>query len=108
MTQILLVCSQDGAFKRVTASGHAGFAKKGKDIVCAAETSLLRTAMQVLEQTEGVLVKSDASERGFLSFSAEASGSRERLVCVADFIRTGIKSISCEFPELVKLEELTE
>ena len=75
MTEVLLVCSKDGCFKSVSASGHAGFASKGKDIVCAAESMLLRTAMEVLEQTENVALESDVSERGKLFFSAECKDS---------------------------------
>ena len=54
MIEVLLVCGKDGAFKSCNASGHAGFAAKGKDIVCAAVTELLRTAVQVLQKTEGM------------------------------------------------------
>ena len=113
MTEVLLVCSKDGCFKSVSATGHAGFASKGKDIVCAAESMLLRTAMEVLEQTENVALESDASERGKLFFSAECKDSskdaaKERLVCVADFIRQGIQDLSREYPGHVLLRQMTE
>lgn len=111
MTSVLLVCGGDGSIKSCTASGHAGFAAKGKDIVCAAETLLLRTALQVLESIDGIEVFVDASRRGFLSFSVKAGydeSNVERLSCVADFIRTGIKSLSEEYPRLVRLIEKVE
>jgi len=110
MTDILLVCSKEGCFKSVKASGHAGFAKKGKDIVCAAETIVLRTAMEILEDTKGVVVNADVASRGNLAFSVEVSecSSKERLICTADFIRKAIKSLSEEYPEYVQLREITE
>lgn len=112
MTSVLLICGGDGCFKSCTAEGHAGFAAKGKDIVCASETLLLRTAVQVLESVEGIEVLIDSSRRGFLSFSVRQMVSfendpdlLERLRCIADFIRTGIKSLSEEYPALVRLTE---
>ncbi len=111
MTSVLLVCGGDGGFKSCTADGHAGFAAKGKDIVCSAETLLLRTAIQVLESTKDIEVLVDASRRGYLSFSArcvEGDDNLERLRCVADFIRDGIMSLSSEYPRLVRLDEKIE
>jgi len=111
MTEILLVCQPDGSFKQVSASGHAGFAKKGKDIVCAAITMLLRTSMEVLEKTESVNLKTDMAFRGNLAFSVEAGAGPEikaRLKCTADFIRTGIRSLEEEYPNYVQLREIIE
>lgn len=107
MTKVLLVCGEDGAFKRVSAEGHAGFAGRGKDIVCAAETMLLRTALDVLQKTSGVFVSADASVRGRLCYEASGSAT-ERLVCVADFIREGIKALSEEFPGNISFQEELE
>lgn len=108
MTQVFLACSGDGSFREARASGHAGFARKGQDIVCAAESFLLRTAMQVLESDgSGLVLETDAPRRGELSFRVVSSGtaSRERLVCVADFIRKGMQSLSEEYPECVSFRE---
>ncbi len=111
MTEVVLFCNSDGAIKKLTAKGHAGFAEKGKDIVCASVTELLRTALKVLENTQGLLVKADLASRGNLAFSVEESDTfskRERLICTADFIRMGIKDLEDEYPEYVHLREVTE
>ena len=107
MTDVLLVCSDDGCVRKVEASGHAGFLKKGKDIVCSAETALLRTALQVLEETAGVKLTKDVSTRGRLCFRVESIGSasKERLVCIADFVRKGITSLSDEYPDCIRFAE---
>lgn len=108
MTQVFLACSEDGSFKEARASGHAGFARRGHDIVCAAESFLLRTAMEVLGSDDsGLVLETDAARRGELSFRVASSGaaSRERLVCVADFIRKGMQSLSEEYPECVSFRE---
>ncbi len=112
MTDILLVCDKEGCFRSVTALGHASFARKGKDIVCAAETIVLRTVLNVLKNTEGVNVNANTASRGTLAFSVEASVSSveitERLKCMADFVREALTSLSEEYPEYVHLREITE
>ena len=110
MTEILLVCSKEGCFRACNASGHAGFAAKGKDIVCASETTILRTALEILEKTDNITVKADAPSRGRLAFSVEEGESlyRERLICVADFIRYGIKALSDEYPDNIHLREIID
>ena len=117
MTKVLLVCNKEGAFKSCRAEGHASYAEKGKDIVCAAESFLLRTAIDVLEKTEGITLKLDKSLHGTLAFCVEehvfldnrqAFLLQERLKCTADFIRMGFKSLSEEYPEKVQLREISE
>ena len=112
MTDVLLICSKDGLLKGFKASGHSGFAKKGYDIVCASESFLLRTAIELLENTEGLVANTDNSTRGYLALSVEpllkSSLLEERLRCIADFLRCGIKSLSVEYPEYVQLREITE
>ncbi len=108
MTEILLVCSKNGEIISLEAKGHAGFAEKGRDIVCAAETMLIRTAIQVLEKTEGIKVNTDAASRGSLAFSVETEAGfnqKDRLICTADFLREGLKSLSLEYPDHVQLRE---
>ncbi len=110
MTVVTLSCGKSGAFINCKANGHAGFSQRGSDIVCAAISVLLRTAMQVLSHDENVLLTADASERGTLAFSAEVKTesleTEAQLKCIADFIRTGVSSVCKEYPEYVQLREL--
>ncbi len=110
MTEIVLVCSKDGCFRACTAKGHAGFAAKGKDIVCASETTILRTALDVLEKTDTLTVKAEAPSRGQLAFMVEEGEplNRDRLICVADFIRCGVKALSDEYPDNISMREIIE
>ncbi len=110
MTEIVLVCSKDGCLRACSAKGHAGFAAKGKDIVCASETTILRTALDVLEKSDTLRIRADAPSRGQLAFIVEEGESlnRERLVCVADFIRCGVKALSDEYPDNIHLREIIE
>ena len=113
MTSVLLVCDRDGCIKGCVATGHAEFARKGSDIVCAAESSLMRTAVQVLESTQALTVKKEVSTRGTLAFHVEyeypvAPELQGRLKCVADFLRTGFGDLICEYPDNVQMREEIE
>ncbi|MCI5523492.1 MAG: ribosomal-processing cysteine protease Prp [Spirochaetales bacterium] len=131
MTEVLLVCSKNGEFRCCEAKGHSGFAAKGKDIVCAAESCILGTALSFLEETESMIksicleIRKDTASRGKLAFGVEVKCSdgystakndlgreslilSERLKSAADFIRIGISSIAHEYPEYVQLREINE
>ncbi|MGN0729580.1 ribosomal-processing cysteine protease Prp [Treponema sp.] len=105
-----MVCSSDGAIRSLRASGHASFAEKGMDIVCAAESIVLRTSVEMLENTKGLVFNADTSTRGFLEFRVEhvAAFAVERLKCIGDFIRFAFTELSAEYPENVRFQEITE
>lgn len=112
MTVVRLSSGRDGTFLSCRAEGHAGFAVKGADIVCSAVTVLLRTALQILSDTEGIELQADGLTRGELSFSIRAENFdgqlQARLICIRDFIRQGIRSLTDEYPGYVALLEHTE
>ena len=109
MTVVTLSCGKSGAFINCKANGHAGFSQRGSDIVCAAISVLLRTAMQVLSHNENVSLNFEAPERGSMSFSIEAKTenleTETQLKCIGDFLRTGILALTKEFPKNVILME---
>lgn len=111
MTAVTLVKAKDGSVLKCSASGHAGFAKSGQDIVCSAVTILMRTAMQVLSETSGIDFNTDTSVRGSLSFLAEVQKPessnellKQRLLTTGDFLQKGFESLSEEFPKNVTFE----
>ncbi|MDE6350386.1 MAG: ribosomal-processing cysteine protease Prp [Treponemataceae bacterium] len=110
MTTVTLVCGKDGAFRSCEAAGHAGFAAKGSDIVCAAGTILLRTAVDVLSGMDGVVVRADTTVRGELAFAVvrAAAEKTERLVCTADFLERGLRSLQSEYPQFVRLQKIVQ
>ncbi|MCQ2247759.1 MAG: ribosomal-processing cysteine protease Prp [Treponema sp.] len=110
MTKIDLICDGYGRIRSCSAKGHASFGHKGKDIVCSAESILFNTVLDLLGRTEGILLKTDTASRGNLAFSVEVkdSGSTERLKCVAEFLQSGLRSLSEQYPAHVQLREKTE
>ena len=112
MISVQLACGKDGSLVSCRAQGHARFAERGGDIVCSAVTILLRTTMQALSGTEGVTVRTDASERGALDFdvSAESAPAESRcaLVYAGRFLEAGLASLAREYPRNVELKIQTD
>jgi uncharacterized protein len=112
MTKIQLVRGVHGEIRSCRAEGHAEYSAKGTDIVCAAVTILLRTAMQVLSATDGVAVTSDTSLRGSVFFSVRADSPgleiSARLICAGDFLEAGLCSLSGEYPGNIEFRKQTE
>ena len=115
----MLSCSASGEFRHCEASGHAGFAKRGKDIVCSAVTIVLKTALLLLSDlssvnNDSISLITETASRGNLNFSIAINDEAKdkllnevsiRLMCIADFIRSGITSVSKEYPDCVQLSE---
>ncbi len=112
MTSVVLLTGKNGVLKKCKANGHAGFSRKGTDIVCSAATFLLRTAMQFLSQNQGVTLDADTSSRGNLAFCVEAKNNvpetEQFLKYTADFLRTGFSSLAREFPENISFTEAVQ
>jgi uncharacterized protein YsxB (DUF464 family) len=90
----------DGVLRACKASGHAGTAKNGQDIVCAAVSVLLRTAVNILSGRDGITIKYGAPEKGFLWLETEykAEG-RDFLFTAGVFLIEGLKSVAMEYPK---------
>jgi uncharacterized protein YsxB (DUF464 family) len=88
-----------------TAEGHAGFAEKGHDIVCAALSCLLRTVLAQLEKSKTLVVKMQIQDRGMLAFSVEEFDKNDEFLLkyASDFLKTGISQLVEEFPEHISL-----
>ena len=109
---------QNGELHSCIIRGHAGFAPKGKDIVCAAVSILARTALDVLHEHGGLELKTDSAERGMLSFtvrrkarsspdpqSTRNDGELSALLSyTADFLQKGFDSLQKEYPAYVSAE----
>ena len=74
---------------RVTVMGHAGYAPKGQDIVCAAASALVFALIGSLRQEEAP----PAIHRDF-------SGGREEL----ELVRCGLAQLAAQYPQCVEVE----
>ena len=61
MTRVV-VCRDERGVRSLTVSGHSGYAESGRDIVCAAVSTLITTCANAMESAAGLvpLVSQDA------------------------------------------------
>jgi len=104
LIEIEAVLDDDGVLRACKAAGHAGAGKAGTDIVCAAVSVLMRTALISLSNREGITVSGGAPEKGqmWLEVDYNAEG-KVFLFAVGVFLIEGLKSVAQEFPKNCRL-----
>jgi len=60
------IITDDNYAMAFTASGHANYAEKGKDIICAAVTSAINTVLEILEECDAEYSVNYYDENGVL------------------------------------------
>lgn len=107
MTDIT-VKRNNGSIVEVVAEGHTGYGEAGEDIVCAAVSTLLQSALLGLLQVVGINVKfSVDEEKGSLRFtlpSVLSSEERHDADIVLNTMLCGIKDIYTEYSDYINLE----
>jgi uncharacterized protein YsxB (DUF464 family) len=87
------------------ATGHAAAGDRGYDIVCAAFSTLARTAYRSLDALPGIELRGSAPEPGSLSFEVRKPAvSSERAAGIADFLIAGLGDLARDYPEAVEFE----
>ena len=105
MIEIEVILDGDGVLTTCIAEGHAKLGKSGTDIVCAAVSVLIRTALRVLSDRKGITVNGGAPRPGQMWLEAEydADG-KEFLFAAGVFLVEGLESVAREFPKNCKLD----
>jgi uncharacterized protein YsxB (DUF464 family) len=99
MVSIEAALDRQGILRSCSVKGHAGSGPMGHDIVCAAVTILVRTAVTVLSAAAGVVLRVDAPRRGELYFEADYDDAGAAfLKSTGIFIMEGFKSVAAEYP----------
>jgi uncharacterized protein YsxB (DUF464 family) len=94
---------QDGRLYGFRASGHAGYANSGEDIVCAAVSALTQTALLGLGEVLKVPVEWSADEeKGALS--ALIQEATEGTEIVLRTLEAGLTNIAEQYPDLVGID----
>ena len=82
--------------RRVTVQGHAGYAPKGQDVVCAAVSALVYALIATLKETENI--RETVIRPGYATVAAKE---RDRAF---DVVRGGLAQIAARYPNCVSLE----
>ncbi len=96
-----------GKWHGFTVKGHSGSAPKGKDIICAAVSSIVQTALIGLDEVAGVKNSYEISD-GFVKCELPAGLDEEafyKASVILDVMSLGIKSIAEQYSDFVRIKE---
>ena len=92
----------------VECSGHTGYAQHGEDIVCAALSSIVQTALMGILMVAGVNAKTKRDdERGYLSIELPKDLSKELqhdVDIITNTMLLGISDLHEGFSDFIELE----
>jgi len=104
LIEIEAVLDENEILRSCKASGHAGAGKTGSDIVCAAVSVLMRTAVRTLSDRKGVTVRYEAPEPGLLFLEADYTAEGKNFLFAAGvFLIEGLASVAEEYPKNCRL-----
>ena len=106
MLEILILIDTDRVLKEIRASGHAGDAAKGTNIICSAATSLLRTACRTVKSDRDIKCSYKAAVPGQIDFSIHYYDEKktEWLKGITDYLLTGLTDLDNEYPEYFEIK----
>ena len=101
------IIRKDGRISEVTVKGHSGYAEEGSDIVCAAVSAVVQTAlMGVLSYAEH---NADYKIRdGYLHLSVPTANDETdniRIDAIMETMLLGLKDVETGYASFVKVEE---
>lgn len=105
MTTIRLFYS-GGQITAVEAKGHTGYAKYGKDIVCAAVSTLIQSTLLGLKEVAKLNVQITSGE-GYLRYDITCGNAEERQKAdlLLETMKLSLKDIAGEYKSHIRLEE---
>lgn len=93
---------------RLSVSGHAGSAPKGQDLVCAAATTLVYTAAQMLRDAEEDGLAEDVrfcADDGKADLVAKAKpGAGKELAGRMEAVCIGFRMLEKNYPKFIRVE----
>lgn len=105
---VITVTRIDGRIAEVVIKGHSGYAKYGKDIVCAAVSATAQTALLGILKYSQDKASYTINDDGYMYFTVPRSEDAEtnlRLETIAETMLIGLKDIADGHKAFVKLEE---
>ena len=108
MLTIRVERGRDGQVTALQAFGHAGFDRRGRDIVCAGASAVVHTAVLGVTQAVGLPAAVEAGD-GYLEIRLDAErrppGQWERAQAVLEAAILGAKEIARQYPRHVRVED---
>ena len=109
---VVVFRKKDEDLREIETKGHAGFGFKGRDIVCAAVSALLETAIFSLEKELPREAFSYSLRNGYANlrffYSRVGEKDREKLRLLQRVIGYGIEGIAQRYPNFLRVVEEVE
>lgn len=106
MIKISIIRNDGGFIRGFTVKGHAGYARRGRDIICSAVSALAYTAAGALKEMAGI--DGYTERRGYMKCEvpADISGSdKEKAEVILKTIVLGFKQIEHSYKGFVSVED---
>ncbi|MDE7015790.1 MAG: ribosomal-processing cysteine protease Prp [Kineothrix sp.] len=97
MTKIVIEKSKAGEYKGFTCKGHAGYASKGSDIVCASVSVLVINAINSMEKLAKENMSVDADEKAGMIRCKLNGPLSERGKLLMDSMILGLSEIASQY-----------
>jgi uncharacterized protein YsxB (DUF464 family) len=102
MIRVHIFRNSDGFINKFTVQGHAGYARHGKDIICAAISAIAYTALGALEELADV--KGYTENDGFLECNIPTGMSpekKDKAEVILETMAIGFKQIEYSYKKYV-------
>jgi len=107
MIRIDIRTDPEGLLWGFTVKGHAGYDEVGKDIVCAAVSAVVQTAVIGLQEVAGIDVEHTQKD-GYLQCVLPDQLKEDEKKAASIILQTmlaGLKSIKIGYPNLISIQE---
>ena len=104
MMKVTVYQDSEGRVYGFQVSGHAGYGRSGKDIVCSAVSALTTNTMNAIEAFVKDPVKYQAvnEEEGFMHYELSEVSKESRLLL--DALVLGLKNIEASYGKYIQIE----
>jgi uncharacterized protein YsxB (DUF464 family) len=92
-----------GKIHGFAAKGHSGFAPHGQDIVCAAVSVLLQTAILGLEEVAGIVPQTKIADGQLECYLTLEQAGRPEVGVIMRTMLVGLKAIEAEYGDYVSV-----
>ena len=107
---VIIVIKRDQTANLVgfSCAGHAGYAEKGGDVICAGISALTMTCILALEKLTKLQLKiKKSTTKGLLECNwSNISTEMERASLIVQVMLIGLQDIAAQYPEYLKVSEV--
>lgn len=99
---VIRVFRKEGHIVEVEIKGHSGYARAGKDIVCASVSAVTQGALLGLREVAGLKAESTEGD-GYLKFQIEAVNTQSDAILETMYIT--LKDLESGYGRYIKMED---